>query len=434
MWVKKVDLVGYRLKNADFWLIANQIGVKKGRFSWLSRKYDVYLQNNNTSNIKKMNKIIILLISCMLGIMACTTSTTTSVTCTENEDGLIVMNVNFPGDEQVQFKDLIDSVRIVVLDESVDEALIGKFTNNIHKGSGRIIVEDYTEYPVKIYDDNGKFIKAIRKGQGPGEMESASASCYNVTTEEYITYNGGTISIFDKDGNFKSKVQAPFHFQQMTCLNGDYLFYVENWELPEGFESNDSLQCAFIVTDKDFKIKYKALPFAKNSEKTVSYSGPDSQYFRHLGDRVEFPNQDTIYSYDGYTLTPKMYVEYDNKLLSKPADMKHAKSMSYINNGYTQVFSVGSHNDFEQQQIVRDVTSGHFYSVFHSCKKHSLNGYLFSWTRALEDHSMCIALDPNLAYYGNEIANNIIPELKPLSKQMEEDETHLLILFKFKHF
>ena len=51
-----------------------------------------------------------------------------------------------------------------------------------------------------------------------------------------------------------------------------------------------------------------------------------------------------------------------------------------------------------------------------------------------QEHWKTIACVYNLAYYGNEIANNIIPELKPLSKQMEEDETHLLILFKFKHF
>ena len=385
-----------------------------------------------------MKKIIVLLILGVCLAVGCTTTTTNKtagtscVTCSETEDGLIVFDVKCNGGEDVQFKDLVDSVRIVVFDESVEKALIGRIIENIHKGSGRIIVEDNSDYPVKFFDNNGKFVNSLRKGQGPGEVEFALASCYNLSAKEYIIYDGGTISIFDNDGNFKSKVQVPFPIRKMTCLNDDYLFYVANWSFSP---QNDSLNCAFIVTDKNFKIKYKALPFAQNSGVSESYSGPDSHFFRHLGDRVEFPNNDTIYSYDGKTLTPKIYVEYDNKLSSKPADMKHAKTMEYVSNGNTQIFVVGSHTDYESHKIVRDAKSGHFYDLFESYKKGNRNCTLLFWTRMMEDRSACIMLNKSLTEYIGGAADFIIDRIPPeQSSFLNDGDAHWLVFFKFKDF
>ncbi|MBR4273318.1 MAG: 6-bladed beta-propeller [Bacteroidales bacterium] len=389
-----------------------------------------------------MKKIIVLLILGVCLVVGCTTTTTNKtagtscVTCSETEDGLIVFDVKCNEGDDVQFKDLVDSVRIVVFDESVEKALIGRFIENIHKGGGRIIVEDDSDYPVKFFDNNGKFINSLREGQGPGEVDFVEASCYNLTTKEFIVYNGGTISIFDNDGNFKSKVQVPFNISKMTCLNTDYLFYVMNW----GFRpKNDSLNCAFIVTDKNFNIKYKALPFAPNSGVSESYSGPDNHFFRHLGDRVEFPNNDTIYSYDGKTLTPKIYVEYDNKLSSKPADMKHAKTMEYSSNGSTQIFIVGSHTDYETHKIVRDAKSGHFYALFDSYKERNLNGTLLFWTMMLEDRSTCMTLYKDLVSYIHGIPDFVIDKIpseqQSLLNQVKTDEdAHWLVFFKFKDF
>ena len=380
-----------------------------------------------------MKKIIVLLILGVCLVVGCTTtSNSTYDNSADAVDGITIIDVENPGGPKIAFKDLIDSVHYVVLDESDEKALIGKYYGNIHKGGGRIIVEEHSDYPVKFFDDNGKFINSIRRGQGPGEVEYVHASCYNVAAKEYVVYNGGSVSIFDNDGNFKSKVQVPFSFDKMTCLNGDYLLY----KFSMMFSSNDDLNNVFIVTDKDFNIKYKALSFAEKRS-AGRYFGPDDYYFRNLGDKVEFPNKDTIYSYDGKTLSPVMYVVYDNKMSDAPDD-KYANTMEYVSNGQTQIIRVGSHNfdsghNPDQHLIIRNVKSGHLFNHCH--KPNFFEDLLFFWSIALEDGTMCMALTQNLAEYdGTEVAANFTPELKPLIKKIAEEDSHVLIFFKFKDF
>ena len=375
---------------------------------------------------------VLVVVTLMAAGCASTTSNSTYDNCSETVDGITIIDVKNSGGPKIAFKDLIDSVRYVVLDESDEKALIGKYYGNIHKGGGRIIVEEHSDYPVKFFDDNGKFINAIRRGQGPGEVEFVHASCYNVAAKEFVVYNGGTVSIFDNDGNFKSKVQVPFSFDKITCLNGDYLLY----RLSMYHSPNDSLNNVFLVTDNNFNVKFKALSFPEKRA-TSHYFGPDDHYFRNLGDRVEFPNKDTIYSYDGKTLSPVMYVVYDNKMSDAPDD-KYANTMEYVSNGQTQLFFVGSHNvgpghNPDQHFIVRNVQSGHLFN--HSHKPNFFEFLLFYGTIALEDGTMCMAPTQNMAEYeGSKIAANFTPELKPLIKKVAEEDYHVLIFFKFKDF
>ena len=54
---------------------------------------------------------------------------------------------------------------------------------------------------------------------------------------------------------------------------------------------------------------------------------------------------------------------------------------------------------------------------------------------ALEDGTMCMAPTQNMAEYeGSKIAANFTPELKPLIKKVAEEDSHILIFFKFKDF
>ena len=372
-----------------------------------------------------MKKIIVLLILGVCLAVGCT-STMTKNNGGEKENGIVVLDVKNPGGDPIKFRDLVDSVRIVVLDESVEKALIS-YIGNIHKYGGRIIVEDHSsDYPVKFFDDNGKFVNAIRRGQGPGEVDNFGASYYNVDTKEFVFYNGLSLSFFDNDGNFKSKVDCQVPCNKITCLNGDYLFYSH----PFYFSSISDY--FFAVADKNFKIKYQACPYAKSDKYNGLSDGWDSKTFRNYGDRVEFQANDTIFSYDGKTLTPIINVKYERRRDEKD----HISTfLFYVSNGKTQILHVHNMIVDERYVIVRDAESGHYF-ISPDTDDDYLDSDIYSWTHALEDGDMCVSLDcedmADIIEDTPEFINRLTPEQQKVLKT--DEDAHWLVFFKFKDF
>ncbi|MBO7463747.1 MAG: 6-bladed beta-propeller [Bacteroidales bacterium] len=346
--------------------------------------------------------------------------------CSTTVDGFTTMDIECTGGNKIAFKDLVDSVRVIVLDESTEDALIGRFVINIHKGGGRIIVEDDSDRPVKFFDANGKFIKSLRKGPGPGEVDIIEAECYNPVANEYIVYNGGTISVFDSDGNFKSKTNVPFEFGKMTCMNDDYLFYI----FPA--MANKDLFFSFVVTDKNFNIKFKALPYKHQIMPILG--GPDSHYFRNFGNRVEFPNNDTIYSYDGTSLTPKSYISYSEKRTYE--EISKRVLTVYASDGVTQLVHVTSNDPYEWFQMVRNEKTGHSFAYQCDDDNYDDDSDLYFWTQAMEDGDMCMIIGSPGAVkvFLRSIADKLTPTQKSMFENFETKDQHTLVLFKFKDF
>lgn len=71
--------------------------------------------------------------------------------------------------------------------------------------NGYIFVPDVTEYSIKIFDENGKYIKAVgRKGQGPGEFQYISHIDFLSNGKMIVVdSNGRRYSIFNKDWEFE---------------------------------------------------------------------------------------------------------------------------------------------------------------------------------------------------------------------------------------
>lgn len=344
-----------------------------------------------------------------------------------NESSVTELDFKNPGDKPIRFRDLIDSVRIVLFDESDERSLIGNFNINVYRGDGRyIIAENNSEYPVKFFDDNGKFVNAIRKGQGPGEIDMLAAAYYNVAAKEFVVHNGVSLSIFDNDGNFKSKVDCKLTCDEITCLNGDYLLYAHPFYFSSG------LDYGFAVADKDFKIKYQACPYVKGEEYYGLISGPDSKSFRNYGDRVEFLFNDTLFSYDGKILMPKINYKYKKNLDEKGRILTQ---LTYVSDSRTQIVNV--HNmPYEPYEIVCDAESGHYFMVFD--EEDEMDFYCYFWTRALEDQSMCMLLcgedvDEDYDVF-SEIIDKLKPEQKPMLKDLKSEDAHWLFVYNFKHF
>jgi hypothetical protein len=196
-----------------------------------------------------------------------------------------------------------------------------------------------------------------------------------------------------------------------------------------------------MVADKDLKIKYKALPFAKNSGASVLFGGPDERYFRNLGNRVEFPNNDTIYSYDGNTLTAKCLVVYDDKAdlssIDKVNNVQGRIFSQYVSDGVTQTAYLTRYSHpYESRVIVRNEKSGHSFVQIKGESNDNIDLLLFFWTRALEDRDFCVSLDnedmTDLIEETPEFINRLTPEQQKVLKT--DEEVHWLVFFKFKDF
>ena len=208
----------------------------------------------------------------------------------------------------IKLDDFIEEIRIVPL-QTTESSILGEIY-----GVKKVDNNFYINVPGRIYvfNDNGNFKKTIGKpGKGPRELLAV--------TNFYVYPEKNLIEIYDSrlgqniwynlEGYYIGSIAHGFNhgYDFMKSNEGGYFFY-------RGFSSEKTGELIYVSNLENEK-HTDLLPFNKTLSK-----------YLHFGDLVNFVSNrhgsyftrsfnDTIYSLNGITTTPKYLVDFGEKTL-----------------------------------------------------------------------------------------------------------------------
>ena len=352
----------------------------------------------------------------------------------QSSDGLVVIDIDHPNiSDPLPTDKVIESVRLLPLKGDV----LFKGLNGLLLADDRIFVLDApysSDEPIKIFDINGNYLKSLHIGSGPGEIDDIGSWYWDDIDKRLYVYNSTQWIIFDKDGNFIDKRDAPLKYIGMSRFGDEYVF-----NCPD-FAVNDSLGHKFFITDNSFNIKYAAMDVL--FKVPLMIVSPNKRFFGQSNESPWFVRADTVYLLNNTQLVPRYYFKFKERFDESQLASNNVSSNdvtgylpgSYRDNGITQTFEIASLNFKNRKYVVRDKKSGHYFVV----QLQSTDG----------DKYPCFYLDAQP--FGKDLAvhiddwtyNEFIPELLPLvsesdKKLLEEfqvEDNPIIVIFKTKEF
>ncbi|MDR1756142.1 MAG: 6-bladed beta-propeller [Culturomica sp.] len=236
-------------------------------------------------------------------------STTTLKTET---DSMIKINLNpFLQRQHFDFGALIKSIKIIPL-ESTDESLLDNIYKVIVSDSHIYIQDNLKGGGIAIFCKDGKFIKRVPYGQGPGELSRLYDIAYDKGNNELIAYEHSFLTFFTASGEFIREEKLPFGFYNFTVIPDGYIFKTIDGRGNSHLEYLKDY--TLFITDRKFKLKsvgMYCLPMGK------VISGHDYLYNNNHNVIVTQMYSDTVYQYISKTkeLKARYVLDYSKKKL-----------------------------------------------------------------------------------------------------------------------
>lgn len=147
-----------------------------------------------------------LFLSIIIAVLSCQKQTTKwQGTIEEENDIIVVKNPQEPmyGEEIFSLEEEL-SIGVV---EGKEEFLFSEIRRIAVDEQGRIYVLDLKEHSVKIFDENGSFVKKFgKKGQGPGEFQFPFEIF--ILGKDEIVVQSVHFSLFSRDGDYKRSIST----------------------------------------------------------------------------------------------------------------------------------------------------------------------------------------------------------------------------------
>ncbi|MCQ2974944.1 MAG: 6-bladed beta-propeller [Bacteroidales bacterium] len=195
-----------------------------------------------------MKYLIYIIIICLSIIYGCNSNNYQIPLVNENNAEIIdcVDLLTKANQESVLFydEDIVDSIYVIKL-ESIDEALFG-YIHRLQIGDNYIYILDHNKRVI-IFDLDGKYIKTIFTGNGPGEIYSPDCISYNKYTHEFLIFQFKTVYKYTETGEYLTAIDIPFYIQDCMPFKNGYIFFQE-------FSQNKAQKNLFITTDFGFNI------------------------------------------------------------------------------------------------------------------------------------------------------------------------------------
>ncbi|MBP5365218.1 MAG: 6-bladed beta-propeller [Bacteroidales bacterium] len=301
-----------------------------------------------------MNNSLIVSALAMLALTSCNGKDDTQTA----QGGLTIIDVDNPVvTDNPPIGDLIDTAFVV---QFKGDDLLMQGAYNVQKSADRIIVSDpRTQEPIKFFDANGNFIRSLRSGNGPGEIDNIGDMFFDAKRQVLFVSNSQFWSIFDKDGNFKEQIQLPFQYGNMTRLGDEYVFWLFD------YQRNDSIGTQLFVTDTAFCVTHKYFPMEDSKVPFVIVT----DYIARSDDHVSV-TRDTIYYYADSQLTPRYYYKYSERFdknnfisVSSSEDFERIPGymQSFIENSKTAVMKLAKFDNKNYKYAITDKKSGKSY-------------------------------------------------------------------------
>lgn len=364
---------------------------------------------------------------------------------TIQKNGMEEIDLNFLShDQKYNFGDMIDSIEILPL-ETTDKSLLASINNILVCDSFVYIVDSYEGSSVVVFDRKGKFVKRIRKGQGPGEiLPHFKSLAFDTQAEELILLHNHFFSFYTTDGQYKRRIRIPFNAAAFAILPDGYLFHVTNGLNNQHIDPNIHYQ--LLVTDKEFKIKSTSFPYTYGDDNF--YEGQTrciDQNENTINFTFKFNNN--IYQYvDPYKVKQKYTLN-----LGKKEIPKHILTLDYrsLMNNLTSndyYFFLGEHVENHQHDFFKltNLYKAEITFVYRDKKTGNIKG----GSRTISDRALYPPLrHPISSYKGRFVSysfideniqlltSKVLPEsMVKILKSQTEDDNPVLIFYILKDF
>lgn len=264
--------------------------------------------NNSPFKIFYMMKNAFLL--CLFVVVLCSCQEKTISSTLRAVDRSIPIDINKLTEEKVvyDFTEILDSIKVIVLDDSNEEALF----SNIYEvliTDKYIYIKDNSQYfALLIFDHDGKFVSKLPLGQGPGEIQRLEDFDYDEKNDMLIVKQPNNLMFYTSKGEFIKSEALPFWSLYFACTDEGYLFY--NCKKGAMAENEGGDNCV-LVTDKNFNIRFSAIPIVSD----VTYI-KHNKYPIHTSDGIVItqPFSDSIYCVTDTNVSVIYTLEYENKM------------------------------------------------------------------------------------------------------------------------
>jgi len=248
--------------------------------------------------------------------------------------------------QSFDFGSLVNEVRLIPL-ETTNESLLDNILKIQVTNSNIYIYDDFKGGGIVIFNKNGKFVKRIPFGQGPGELYRLSDIDFDKEKNELVAYQHPFLLFYSASGQFLRQQRLPFGFFNFTVIPDGYVFKTID---RDGNEHLGHLKdFTLLVTDKNFKLKTVGLPY---SRKDVHYGGYNYLY-KNNTIQVTQNLTDTIFEYiSGTNLLKANYIlDYEKKKVPKQYLLASHSEFMNITKQNDYYFYIGQYLETECQNI-----------------------------------------------------------------------------------
>lgn len=227
-------------------------------------------------------------------------------------DSVIKVDLHpFLGKKGFDFGTLVNEVKLIPL-ETKKESLVGAIIKVVVTKSHIYIMDKFKGQGLVVFDREGRFIKRLSHGQGPGEVFRLYDFSYDEQNNKLILYQHSFMMTFTADGKYINQKRLPLGFYNFVSIKDGYLLKTLD---RIGNEHLGNLKDnTLIVVDKDFKIEAAGLnhlPYGK------AFSGYFYLYKNEDIISITESYVDTIYQYEegADELKAKYVMDYSEKRL-----------------------------------------------------------------------------------------------------------------------
>jgi hypothetical protein len=227
-------------------------------------------------------------------------------------DSLIRIDLNpFLKKQTFDFGSLVKEIKLIAL-ETTNKSLLDNIRKLVVTESNIYIHDDYKDGSVVVFNSEGKFIKRLPSGKGPGELNRMFSISFDYENNELVVYQHSFLLFFTSTGEFIRQKRLPFGFRNFEISSDGYVF--KTFDKDGNKHLGDLENFTHLVTDKNFKIKSAGLPYSKTN---INLTIPNSLFKNNDELLITQRFTDTIYQYlnESDQLKAKYVLNYSSKKL-----------------------------------------------------------------------------------------------------------------------
>ena len=360
-------------------------------------------------------------------------------------DSIIHINLTpFLGKREFDFGNIVKEVKIVPL-ETTKNSLLDGIYKVITTDEYIYIMDNFKGKSLIIFTKEGKFIKRLSHGQGPGELQRLYDIDYDFQTNELIAYQHSFFLFFDKEGNFLRQERLPINFDNFISLDNGYI--LRTAPVQGNTHLDDKEGYTFLFTDKIFTLKSVAVYQPKDIKAMSAHT-----YLYKNDSLITLAGRysDSIYKYDAKKnkLYTEFVLDYDKKLPKKYLYGENFLVFQEVTKNNDYYFNIGEYfetfsqnvfflwnNYINLQTIVyRDKKTGNMIGGT-SAMLNLEEVPAFNFPIGVDKNYFVSVYNPYINRYEKLKNSKLISEAdKEKIKQFKDDDNPILVYFTLKEF